>query len=136
MAIGAPEVKKRLGVDTVVYGAIRARSGLTSKGIDVFHGTIDSDYRGEILVLIRNNTNAEFEIERGDKIAQLIFSVALVPTLIDYEKIETVFETARGDGGFGSTGVKSATDASLPDRVAPPPKANAAIVVEYSDSKV
>lgn len=113
MAIGAPSVKRRLGADTVVYGAIRARSGLTFKGLDVFHGTIDADYRGEILVMVRNRTSSEFEIERGDRIAQLIFSIALVPNMIDYEDIETAFETTRGSGGFGSTGVSPRVEATI-----------------------
>jgi len=149
LAIGAPAVKRRLCADTVVYGAIRARSGLTSKGIDVFHGTIDADYRGEILVMVRNSTDAAFEIERGDRIAQLIFSIALVPNLVDYEKIETAFQTARGEGGFGSTGVSA--QAGIPveatidvsEGVAPPPDeaagaegADAAEGAEGEDSRV
>jgi dUTP pyrophosphatase len=106
LAIGAPSVKQRIGRDTVVYGAVRARSGLTSKGIDVFHGTIDADYRGEIVVLMRNTTNAMFQVERGDRVAQLIFSIALVPQLVDYEGIERLFGSDRGASGFGSTGMK------------------------------
>ena len=98
MAIGAHAVKQRLGADTVVYGAIRARSGLTSRGIDVFHGTIDADHRGEIKVLMRNGTDMPFEIAIGDRIAQLIFSISLVPRLVCYENIETALDTARGAG--------------------------------------
>ena len=104
MAIGTPQSKLRFGDEAVIFGAIRARSGLTSKGIDVFHGTIDADYRGEILVLARNTTNADFQIEAGDRIAQMVFSVALIPDLVEYEDIAK-FNTERGAGGFGSTGV-------------------------------
>jgi len=103
MAIGAESVKQHMGGNTVVYGQIRARSGLTSKGIDAFHGTVDADYRGEIIVLVKNTTDAIFDLKRGTRIAQLLFSVALVPKLVEHDDI-AAFETMRGDRGFGSTG--------------------------------
>ena len=103
MAIGAESVKNYMGSNKVVYGQIRARSGLTSKGIEAFHGTIDADYRGEIIVLVKNTTGEVFELKRGTRIAQLLFSVALVPKLTVHKDI-TAFETTRGDRGFGSTG--------------------------------
>ena len=93
--------------DTVVYGAIKGRSGLASKGIDVFNGTIDSDYRGEIKVLVINNNNASspaHEIHPGDRIAQLVFCLALTPVLVGHDDVSERFKTERGDGGFGSTG--------------------------------
>lgn len=103
LAIGAPSVEGCLGDHMILYGAVRARSGLTSKGIEVFHGTIDADYRGEVLVLMKNHTHSDFMIEAGDRIAQLIFSVAVVPELVHHDDVSK-FATARGSGGFGSTG--------------------------------
>ena len=64
-------------------------------------GTIDSDYRGEIKVLIFNHGNADFIINNGDRIAQMILSPVVK---IDLEVINDLPETIRGEGGFGSTG--------------------------------
>ena len=83
---------------------IRPRSGLAAKNnISVLNtpGTIDSDYRGEIKVIIFNHGNKEFTINNGDRIAQMI----LTPIVkIELEEIESLPDTIRGDGGFGSTG--------------------------------
>ena len=83
---------------------IRPRSGLAAKNnISVLNtpGTIDSDYRGEIKVIIYNHGNNDFLINNGDRIAQMI----LMPVVkIELEETETLPETIRGEGGFGSTG--------------------------------
>ena len=83
---------------------IRPRSGLAAKNnISVLNtpGTIDSDYRGEIKVIIFNHGNKEFIINNNDRIAQMI----LTPVVkIELEEIESLPETIRGEGGFGSTG--------------------------------
>ena len=83
---------------------IRPRSGLASKNnISVLNtpGTIDSDYRGEIKVILFNHGNNNFIINNNDRIAQMI----LMPILkVDFETTETLPETIRGTGGFGSTG--------------------------------
>jgi dUTP diphosphatase len=82
---------------------IRPRSGLASKeGITVLNapGTIDSDYRGEILVLLINHGDKPFEILRGARIAQLVVAPVVRATFVEAAKLG---ETARGDGGFGST---------------------------------
>ena len=64
-------------------------------------GTIDSDYRGEIKIIIYNHGNDDFEINNGDRIAQMV----LVPVMkIELEETDTLPETLRGKGGFGSTG--------------------------------
>lgn len=84
-------------------GEVRARSGLASKfGIGVLNspGTIDSDYRGEIKVILFNFGKGEFKIERGDRIAQLIISRVEKVHLREVGELE---ETERNDGGFGST---------------------------------
>ena len=83
---------------------IRPRSGLAVKNnISVLNtpGTIDSDYRGEIKIIIYNHGNEDFEINNGDRIAQMV----LVPVMkIEFEETDTLPETLRGKAGFGSTG--------------------------------
>ena len=83
---------------------IRPRSGLAAKSnISVLNtpGTIDSDYRGELKIILFNHSNKEFVVNNKDRIAQMV----LVPVLkIDFEEVETLPDTFRGSGGFGSTG--------------------------------
>ena len=83
---------------------IRPRSGLAANhGITVLNspGTVDSDYRGEMKVILINLSNSVFRISKGDRIAQAV--VAYVPS-ITYEEVEELDETTRGGAGFGSTG--------------------------------
>jgi dUTP pyrophosphatase len=83
---------------------VRPRSGLAAKfGVTVLNspGTIDADYRGELKVILVNHGSEPFAIQRGDRIAQLV--VAPVST-VAFEFAETLDETQRGTGGFGSTG--------------------------------
>ncbi len=85
-------------------GQVRARSGWAVKhGIGVLNapGTIDSDYRGVVQVLLVNWGQAAFTIERGDRIAQLVVAPVVRAVVVE---AETVSETPRGNGGFGSTG--------------------------------
>ena len=85
---------------------IRPRSGLAFKnGITVINspGTIDSDYRGEIGILLVNLSNENFEINNGDRIAQMVLSKYEVPNFIETSKISI---SQRGEDGFGSTGKK------------------------------
>lgn len=85
---------------------VRPRSGLALKnGITVLNspGTIDADYRGEIGVILINHSSEIFEINSGDRIAQLVF--AKVEQAVWFET-ESLNETERGQGGFGSTGKK------------------------------
>ena len=85
---------------------IRPRSGLAYKhGITVVNspGTIDADYRGEVKILLINHGTENFTINRGDRIAQMV--VAPV-TQAKFEVVDTLSDTARGAGGYGSTGVK------------------------------
>ena len=83
---------------------IRPRSGLAAKSnISVLNtpGTIDSDYRGEIKIILFNHGKDDFIINNGDRIAQMV----LMPVLkIDFEEVDKLPETVRGSGGFGSTG--------------------------------
>ncbi|GEQ84813.1 deoxyuridine 5'-triphosphate nucleotidohydrolase [Patiriisocius marinistellae] len=85
---------------------VRPRSGLAAKkGITVLNspGTIDADYRGEIGVILVNLSNEDFTIENGERIAQLV--IAKHERAV-FEEVEVLSETTRGEGGFGSTGVK------------------------------
>lgn len=85
---------------------VRPRSGLAAKhGITVLNapGTIDADYRGEIGVILVNLSNEAVEIAPGERIAQLVVAQY---NQVDWELVETLDTTARGGGGFGSTGKK------------------------------
>lgn len=85
---------------------VRPRSGLAAKkGITVLNspGTVDADYRGEIGVILVNLSNEDFTIENGERIAQLIIARH---ERAEWEEVELLEETSRGDGGFGSTGTK------------------------------
>lgn len=89
-----------------VVAVVAARSGLGVKhGITLANGigVIDSDYRGEIHVCLVNNGKESFKISRGDRIAQLMFLPVFAAELI---QSETLGDTDRGAGGFGSTGIK------------------------------
>lgn len=83
---------------------IRSRSGLASKGIIVANspGTIDSNYRGEILVLLWNTTKDVYVVKKGDRIAQAVFNI--LPS-VRFTEVETLSPTDRNFGGFGSTGI-------------------------------
>ena len=85
---------------------VRPRSGLAAKkGVTVLNapGTIDADYRGEIRVILVNLSSDDFVIERGERIAQLVLARH---ERIEWEESGSLEESARGAGGFGSTGVK------------------------------
>tara|TARA_B100000941_G_scaffold243178_1_gene187141 strand:+ start:1260 stop:1700 length:441 start_codon:yes stop_codon:yes gene_type:complete len=85
---------------------IRPRSGLAAKdSISVLNspGTIDSDYRGELKIILFNHSKKDFIINNGDRIAQMV----LVPILkMEFEEVDSLPDTARSHGGFGSTGRK------------------------------
>ena len=89
-----------------IEAQVRPRSGLAAKkGITVLNapGTIDADYRGEIGVILVNLSNEDFTIENGERIAQLVIAKH---ERADWNEVEVLSETARGAGGFGSTGTK------------------------------
>lgn len=84
---------------------IRPRSGLALKhGISVVNtpGTIDSDYRGEINVILINFGNKDFVVKRGERIAQMVINKIELPEIIEVNELSN---TSRGEGGFGSTGL-------------------------------
>ena len=86
------------------YGRIAPRSGLAYKnGIDVLAGVIDSDYRGDIgVILFNTDHNLDFEVNVGDRIAQIIIEKC---HSVNWETVETLDSTVRSEGGFGSSGV-------------------------------
>ncbi|HUH46972.1 MAG TPA: dUTP diphosphatase [Arenibacter sp.] len=89
-----------------VEAQVRPRSGLAAKnGVTVLNapGTIDADYRGEIGVILVNLSNAIFTVKNGERIAQLVIAKH---ERASWTEVEVLSETARGEGGFGSTGLK------------------------------
>jgi len=84
------------------YGRVAPRSGLAAKnGLDVLAGVIDSDYRGQLCVLLYNTGDEAIDLPAGSKICQLIIEQIITP---DATWASDLDETARGAGGFGSTG--------------------------------
>ena len=82
-------------------GIIRGRSGLSSKGIQVHIGTIESSYRGDIGVIITNNSDKPFEIFKGNRIAQFTIKPVIKIQLIEFTSLS---DTERGENGYGSSG--------------------------------
>ena len=85
---------------------VRPRSGLAAKrGITVLNapGTVDADYRGEVKVILVNLSKDDFIIEPGERIAQLVIAKH---EIAEWEEVESLDKTDRGEGGFGSTGIK------------------------------
>ena len=84
---------------------IRSRSGMACNGIVVSNspGTIDSDYRGEIKIILHNRSDRTFKIKKGDRIAQAVFAPVIRACFLQVLSLD---ETERGDGGLGSTGVE------------------------------
>merc|ERR1712098_387853 len=84
------------------YGRIAPRSGLAWKNhIDIGAGVVDEDYRGNLGVVMFNHADSVFEVKKGDRIAQLVCEKISYPEL---EVLDSLDETVRGEGGFGSTG--------------------------------
>lgn len=81
----------------------RPRSGLAKRGLIILNspGTLDSDYRGELLIIVKNISGSNLLVDRGDRVAQVRLE-ALVD--MEFEEVEELSETERGEGGFGSTG--------------------------------
>jgi dUTP pyrophosphatase len=94
-----------IAVEPGFEAQVRPRSGLAAKnGVTVLNspGTIDSDYRGEVLVLLINHGEKPFTVNHGDRIAQLVFAPV---SAAGFEEIGELPPSRRGTGGFGSTGV-------------------------------
>jgi dUTP pyrophosphatase len=103
----------RTGVGVVIprgyYGRIAPRSSLAVKhGIDVMAGVIDSDYRGELCVILRNHGDSKYCVSYGDRVAQLVLEKIILPEIevvrMTPEEFNKEYSTERGAGAFGSTG--------------------------------
>jgi len=81
----------------------RDRSGFGSRGITHFGGLIDSDYRGEFKIILHNSTSNPYKIEKGDRIIQIVPSPIVKA---DFQEVDELSETERGDKGFQSSGLK------------------------------
>jgi dUTP pyrophosphatase len=100
----------RIALPAGYEAQVRARSGLAARhGIGLVNapGTIDADYRGVVQVILINWGDAPYTIQRGDRIAQMVIAPVTHALLIETDELET---TARGDGGFGSTGIAQRPD--------------------------
>tara|TARA_B100000609_G_scaffold55116_1_gene42948 strand:- start:1588 stop:2034 length:447 start_codon:yes stop_codon:yes gene_type:complete len=94
-------------------GQIRSRSGLALKhGITVLNspGTIDSDYRGEVSVLLINHGNKTFFFERGDRVAQMVFTKV---EQVKFKEVKVLDKSDRGIGGYGSTGLSKTPESDI-----------------------
>lgn len=97
IALGFPTLTTQLHYEM----QIRPRSGMASKGIWAHWGTVDSGYRGELKVILSNQSGEPFAVSHGDRIAQLVVApVVLAKT----REVKELSSTSRGSGGFGSTG--------------------------------
>ena len=92
----------QIKVPSGTYGRVAPRSGLAAKHfIDIGAGVVDEDYTGNVGVVMFNHAKKDFEVKKGDRIAQLVCEKIVQPELEECENLE---ETERGAGGFGSTG--------------------------------
>lgn len=83
-------------------GLVWDKSGLsTNYGLKTIAGVVDAGYRGEVMVAIWNTTEKDYEFKKGDKVAQMLIQSVFTP---EVEEVDSLSETPRGDGGFGSTG--------------------------------
>ena len=105
---GLVKIGLSISFPTGLYARIAPRSGLALKRfIDVGAGVVDSDYRGEVGVVLFNHGDQDFEVKMGDRIAQLILEKIDTPPV---EEVQGLDSTVHGSGGFGSTGVESRND--------------------------
>ena len=96
--------KIRFEIPKGFYGEIKARSGLSiKKGIVAFNGTIDSGYSGFVYIIVFNFSNEDYTIEKGDRIAQIIFHKCYSVIFNVLDKVSSISD--RGNSGFGSSGV-------------------------------
>lgn len=106
-----PQYRKLVSTDLIIsipsnhYARIAPRSGLSVKEIDVGAGVVDFDYRGILKVLLINNSNREFQVQVGDRIAQLILEKCSTPKVTVVKSKDDLGSSKRGEGGFGSTGI-------------------------------
>lgn len=92
-----------LGIPEGYVGLVWDKSGLANKaGLTVLGGVVDSGYTGEILILLQNTGTEDFSFNAGDKITQILIQKVEHPEIVE---VDSLLETQRGEGGFGSTGI-------------------------------
>ena len=94
-----------IGIPEGSEAEVRPRSGIAAKhGVTVLNtpGTIDSDYRGEVMVILINLGSEAFTINKGDRVAQMVFKRL---ARVEFRQVPDLTDTVRGEGGFGSTGI-------------------------------
>lgn len=94
----------RMTLPAGTVGLIRDRSGMAARGIVVTGGVIDASYRGLVKVLLTNTTDRAYDIDPGDRVAQMLVLPALIPAVTRVRTVMELGETVRANGGFGSTG--------------------------------
>lgn len=106
IAIQMPSIQQSVQFPFRVYGSIRSRSGLSAKnGIEVGAGVIDSNYTGEIKVVLHNHSSNVFTASQGTRIAQLVFELHIVPCWIEVSEFSSKEPNLREANGFGSSGL-------------------------------
>ena len=93
----------RLEMQPGMFAEFKSRSSYVTKNLSVEAGVIDPDYRGLLYVCLRNHGDKDYHVLKNDKVAQLIFFKCIFP---EFNKVEDLSETVRGEGGFGSTDSK------------------------------
>jgi dUTP pyrophosphatase len=91
-----------LAIPNGYYGRVAPRSGLSLKGMDIGGGVVDAGYRGEVKIILINNSSTEFVVNKGDRVAQLIITKIMDNPVL--KQVDTLPESDRGSAGFGSTG--------------------------------
>ena len=94
-------LKLQLAIPPNYFVWLAGRSGLASQGILAHNGVIDPDFRGELAVLLHNTTGREFQVMKGQRVAQAII-LPVIP--VQWKKTDTLSPTKRNEGGFGSSG--------------------------------
>lgn len=97
-------VNARFAIPNGYFGFVVPRSGLSSEGINIIPGTIDSNYRGQISAIVQNISGQSFTVERGMRLAQIIFIKHEFPLFEEVDTIEELGETLRGEDSFGKSG--------------------------------
>lgn len=86
------------------FGYVTPRSGLASEGLNVIQGVIDSNYRGQLQAIVKNESSEPKEIERGLRLAQILFMKHEIPLFEEVDSQEALGDTSRGASGFGESG--------------------------------
>ena len=117
MAMNAPEnVLFAMSTHFTLFAKVQSRSGMAKRGVTAFPGVIDGDYRGEVIVMLRNDADTPFDVKAGDRIAQLTFEPAYLPNRKKCSDVAAMYPTKRGAGGFGSTGGAAGASPRVPEQ--------------------